>query len=393
MSTDESKTPISLWDARIGAFAEAVAKNIDDVNKLLVDIVGDPSDEALTVLDDVEAVPDADLKAAFAELKIPSGILNKHLSKLRGAVVSTANFSETATANAYDAILPAVPEDSSFLEILKTGGVLKVDTIAVLSAIKAAIANKLGLYDLPALIKNKMESYADSQDEPVTDDFYKLQKLVASRNYSEVLSALSIEGKFMSEAKKTAFFIKVDQHLWSGLRSFHQQLTAWQESYQLTANNPGLMMSLLLGGKAGNQSLLSGALMNPPETTGLHDEADAVINSINKVFAGVGVPVAKALAYDAAKIKEVLENPLLPASIGATNRDQMLKTLNIAVGADYIRLERNLVRYALGIMEFPKITSPDQEYPYLAALIQLGGSIAWDKLGFKSLAGIGKDVL
>jgi hypothetical protein len=112
-----------------------------------------------------------------------------------------------------------------------------------------------------------------------------------------------------------------------------------------------------------------------------------VINSINKVFAGVGIPVAKALAYDATRIKGVLENPALPAAVGAPNRDQMLRQLKLGVSADYVRLERNITRFTLGIMEFKKITVPNEEYSYLGAMLQLGLTIPWDKLGNK--AGIG----
>jgi len=131
-------------------------------------------------------------------------------------------------------------------------------------------------------------------------------------------------------------------------------------------------------GKAG--AMMPPGMMAPPETAGLHDEAEAVINSINKVFGGFGIPVAKALAYDATRIKNVLENPGLPAAIGVTTREQMLKTLGLSVGADYVRLERNITRFTLAIMEFPKITVPNEEYAYLGAMIQLGATIPWDKL-------------
>ena len=40
-------------------------------------------------------------------------------------------------------------------------------------------------------------------------------------------------------------------------------------------------------------------------------------------------------------------------------------------------------RYALAIMELPNVTSGNEEYGYLAAMLQLGAAIPWDRLGTK----------
>ena len=108
---------------------------------------------------------------------------------------------------------------------------------------------------------------------------------------------------------------------------------------------------------------------------------DAINVQINKVFAGVGIPVTMALAYDAMRIKEVLENASLPMQIGAPNREQMLKMLGVGVTADYVRLERNICRYALGIMEYPNVTAGQEDLAYLQSLWMLGSQIPWDRLG------------
>jgi hypothetical protein len=391
-TTTSKKKATKLWDTRISAFAAAVNKTAKEINEKLADIVGEPSDDALDVLNDVTAVPDTDLKTAFADLKIPSGILNLHLPKLRSAAIAGPSAADSAVTNTYDNLLPTVPEDSSFLDMLKVGGVLKVDVTAVLSAIKAAIASRLNLFDLPSVIKTKMEQYADQQEEPVNEEYFKLQKVVASRSYADVLNALGIEGQFMNENRKRDFLKKLDLYLWDSLFGFYQQLAAWNQSWMAGANNPNAMMMLLMSAK-GSGGVMPAGMMAPPETAGLHDEAEAVINSINKVFSGVGIAVARALAYDATRIKKVLEEPQLPATLGVTTREQMLKVLNAGVDADYIRLERNLTRFTLAIMEFPKITVPNEEQAYLVAMLQLGMSISWDKLGFKGKSGIGQGQL
>ena len=375
----ETKTFIETWNARIADFAAAAGKTPEEIENALKTLVGVPSEDALGILSDPSSLSDDDLKNSLVgELKIPIGVFKKHLSKLRGPQTIAAPVEERAPS--FD-ILPSVPEDESFIASLKVGGVLKVGSLEVMSAVKAAIANKVNLFGLPEIIKEKMEKFAEEQEEPVTKEYFELQKLVTSRSYAEVLSVLGVEGNFMTEARKKQFLQKLNQYLWSSLHQFNVMLMGWQESWMASVSNPAAMMSMMMMGTMGKPgAALPPGMMQPPETAGLHDESEAVIDSINKVFAGVGIPVARALAYDATRIKGVIENPSLPAAVGATNKDQMLKMLGMTVGADYVRLERNITRYTLAIMKYPEITVPNEDYAYLGAMIQLGNTIPWDKL-------------
>lgn len=382
----EDNSAILAWQDRVRAFATSVNKNPEDITKALATLTGEPSDDALSILSDPASISDEDLKNLLVngDMKIPLGVFNKHLTKLRGPKVVVIE-DRTPAGASFD-ILPPVPEDSSFLESLKVGGVLKVGSTEVLSAVKAAIANKLHIFDLPDVIKKKMEAFAEEQDEPVGKDYFELQKLVTRRSYAEVLSVLGVEGSFMSLARQNKFLQKLDENLWSALRGFQTQLVAWQDTWTAGVSNPAAMMSLMMMGQMGKSGVVMPAgMMQPPETSGLHDEAEAVINSINKTFAGLGIPVARALAYDATNIKGILENPALPAALGFATREIMLKGLGITVGADYVRMERNITRYTLSIMEFPKVTVPNEEYAYLGAMIQLGATIPWDKLESKGI--------
>ena len=372
-----------VWNERIGEFASSVGKTPEEVTLALTTLVGEPSEDAISILSDPTTLTDEDIKTLFVtgDLKIPIGVFKKHLPKLRGPIIEiVAPVEERPISMSFDT-LPTVPDDESFLASLKIGGIIKVGPTEVLSAVKAAIANKVGLFELPDVIKKKMEAFAEEQDEPVGKDYFELQKLVVSRSYAEVLSVMGIEGSFMSDARKNKFLQKLNLNLWTALHSFNELLSSWQKSWSDSVSNPAAMMSMMMMGQMGKAgAILPSGMMQPPETAGLHDEAEAVINSINKVFGGLGIPVAKALAYDATRIKNVLENPGLPAAVGSANRDQMLKSLGISVGADYVRLERNITRFTLAIMEFPKITVPNEEYAYLGAMIQLGATIPWDKL-------------
>ena len=131
-------------------------------------------------------------------------------------------------------------------------------------------------------------------------------------------------------------------------------------------------------------------MMAPPDTAPVRDSAEAFVNTVNGIFGGFGIPVARALAYDATRIKEVLEDASLPAALGTVSKDQMLKTLGVAVSADYVRTERDVTRFALAVMELSKVGAGNEEVAYITALFQLGSSIQWDKLpGGTGRSGIG----
>ena len=141
------------------------------------------------------------------------------------------------------------------------------------------------------------------------------------------------------------------------------------------AGNPALMMSALMAASGGGGMALPPGMMQPPDTGILRDNADAVADAVNRVFAGTGVQIAAALAYDASKIKGTLENLRLPALTGAANRDQMLKQLGVAVSATYPRLETNLTRFVLAVMRAKDQPSGNEELQYFGALFMLGSQI------------------
>jgi len=289
-----------------------------------------------------------------------------------------------ATVANFD-ILPVVPDDASWLAALKVGGMLKFNRDTVVGTVSAALANRVGLYELPKRIVEAMETFAESLEEPVPSDFFDMQRMLTEHNYAEVFAAIpGATGRYATQARKTALLAKLDQNLWSSLTSFHGLLSNWLDAWQKGMSNPAMMMGAIAS-LAGGGGMMPPGMMAPPPTDGLRDAAEGVIEGINKIFAGTGILVATALAYDAQQIRKALENPSLPSHIGAVNRDQMLKQLRVSVGSDYPRLEQNLKRYALGVIELPNVSAGQTELLYITALYQLGSAIMWDKLGLDSL--------
>ncbi len=379
------------WVAYITPFATALGKSVEEITAALKGLVGEPGDEAISLLKDREFTPDTDIGAAVGD-GAPKAKLAKAIAGLREIAPAPAA-SETAvpamSAATFD-VLPAVPSDEAWLNALKVGGVLRFNKETVTGTVSAALAARLGLFDLPEKIGLAMERQAESLQEPVGDDYYQLQALLTRRSYAEIFAAMpGVDGRFATQARKAALLGRINNRLWGSLNSYQQQLKQWVDAWQQGMSNPAAMVGMLSALAGGAGGIVPPGMMQPPPAEVLRDAADGVVNDINYVFAGTGMPVAMALAYDAQQIRKVLENPSLPAQVGAANREQMLRTLGVAVSSDYPRLERNLKQFALGIIEFQNVTAGQAELQYIVALYQLGAMIPWDRLDTAGVSGRG----
>jgi hypothetical protein len=321
----------------------------------------------------------------------------KLVGKLAPAAGQIDNIGQAVTgpvsAVSFDSVLPSVPSDASWLEALRAGGVLKVDQSSVISTIRVTLAHRVGFYDIPERLVRLMENFADENEEQVDTEFFKLRKQMIRRSYAEIFEAIDgLDGAYVTEARKKQLFQRIDHHLWPAIIGFYGQLKSWQEAWMQGAANPAMMMGAMMAA-SGGIGVMPPGMMQPPDTGALRDYADSVADAVNKVFAGTGVQIAAALAYDASKIKEALENSRLPALIGAANREQMLRQLGVAISATYPRLETNLTRFILSIMQVKDQPAGNEELQYFGTLFMLGSQIPWDQLGESgqggAIAGIG----
>lgn len=369
---------VDNWTAYITPFASTIGKPVADVTNALKGLVGESGDSAIALLQNEDDTPTVEIKDALKGLGVPTAVLNKAIKGLRKA--EQAATSAGLSTGYYDSVLPILPDDESFVQMLRTGGILKPGNIEVICAIRAALASSVGLYDLPSTLLEKMEAFAEDQSEPCGAEYYTLRKMITRKSYGEIFEALNIDGASITQKKKDQLLGKLKDILWPVLSQFNQKVISWVNMWQQGAANPGALMTAMASMMSGGRAGMPVGMMQPPQTTALRTGAEDVIDKINKVFAGTGIVTARALAYDANNIKAVLTNPALPSQIGAANREQMLKMLHVDVSSDYVLLEQNITRYALALMNLPNVTSGDAEVAYLSAMFQLGNAIPWDKL-------------
>jgi hypothetical protein len=378
-NTNENQYPAG-WVSYLEPFAKALGIDVAKATEILKPVAGEPSEQAIGILKDVSLSPDGDLRNVMPE-GTPSGIANQAITLLREVKQAVE---QSVVFNPAMDLLPEVPNDGSWLQALKAGGTLKIDDATVISAVRAALADRVGLYDLPKKVAEAMEIQADETLEQLDLRFFSLRKQLTQRSYAEIFAAIDgLDGNFVTERRKRGLLEKINSYLWPTIISFQSQLKGWVEAWQQGAANPGVMMSAMAqmmsgGGIAG---ALPPGMMQPPDSGGLRDAAEGVNDDLNRIFAGTGVVVARALAYDANQIKTTMEDSALPTLIGAASRDQMLRQLGVDVSSNYTRLEINLTKYVMGILNIKDIPAGNEETAYFGSLFMLGSQIPWDQIG------------
>ena len=244
----------------------------------------------------------------------------------------------------------------------------------------AGLADQFGLFEVPEKLVDLMLQRADELSEPCGKEFYSLLKLVRRKRYAEVLEAMDIEAAFVTKRRKTDLIHRVKMVLWVALRDFHRAMRDWKKAWLADmGENQMLAMAVALSQRTDGTAMPEG-LVTPPDTGMLYDAAEAVNDAINTLFSGMRLPVAVAMATEAKKIKELLDNKDLPQAIGATTRDEMLRILGVAATANDVRLEQSLARFTLAILLLPNCKDEPNEYKFLSQLFQLGQQIKWDEL-------------
>ena len=334
-------------------------------------------------LSDLTLLDEGDLIKAGVK-PVQARKLLAELKKGTSATTGITDAGKQAIQSQLETLLPAIPSDESWLNALKTGGVLKVDESSYIAAMRAALADRAGLYKVPTALADAMEKYADETEEQVDPTYYALRQSLTRRRYGDIFAAIpGLDGSYITDARRKEFLKRIQDTLWPELAASYRALDNWYQTWRASFADPSMLIAAISGGLGGHAGV---NMVTPPDTSPLHDAGDTLVDAVNRVFRGTGIQVAAAMAYDANLIRKTLEDPRLPSMVGVKNRDLMLKKIGINVSSNYVRLEQNLVKYMLSFVNHDTVTS-DVETNYFVALWQLGTQIDWNSLGLNGVSG------
>lgn len=303
----------------------------------------------------------------------------KLVADLNKPAAPAAPAAPIASPFAMTSVLPTVPDDGDFLKLLQVGGTLKMQPADVIAAVRVTFAQRYGLFEIDDKIVAAMESRAEEMEEPYPQVYYDIRKALARKAHSDILQALEVPGTIVSERNKKAFLGRL-VGIWDVLSDFQGRIDSWQGAWQTKMSNPGVLFSgiaaMMSGGAAAGAA---SGLVDAPDTAPVLDAATSVIDSLNRMFAGAGIPVARALAADAVQLRQLFEKPEIVAATGAASREEMIKKLGLAVTADTVRSEKSVTQYVLAVLKLPEC--PATQLPmYIVALKELGANVPWDSL-------------
>lgn len=375
------------WKAAIQPFATRLGKTVEEVTTaiLATNIIASANDSSAEIIVDADSVKDEDFTRAFPNE--PVATLRKAIKDLREAAKpATTTATAMAAASRVTEVLAQLPSGESVLTGLSVAQVGKIERETVYRGIQVALAAKAGLYEVPRVVLHLMEDFVTNRmEEPAPKAYYDLEAVVARQDNAEVLKALEIDGRYVSQDRKREFVKRIEL-IWPAVRDFANVMERWYESYTKAAGNPLALMQLLSAAVSGSGAFMPTAIATP-DTSGLYDAAQTVVQAINKAFAGRVVPAALALAFDAERINKLLSNPEIIRFTGATNREDLVRIIakelkSALVTPEYRRLETGLGQYVLSVYELDKHAQPGapKELQYIAALYQLGQSVSWEKV-------------
>lgn len=378
------------WTNEIGKFATNLGKDIASVSVLLQPLVGGYGEEEVDLILDPDSVTDQDLINIANSLNVPIGKTRGAIKKLRdsssnknNATVAHPQNDTTAQAhqpNLANVLLPQVPDSKSFLRALSAVSTLKVEENYIFAVCRAYVGDRVGIFNLLKVIRDQIEDQLLALEEPATPNYYKIQKFVAQKQYSDIFAGLEfpVGANLINDANRNKLLRGFRDIVLTFLDEFQADLVLYEDACVKAFSNPGAVLGIIGGALGGNPN--SALMMGQPlDAQHLREKALSLNNALNRAFAGNGSLCARALAAESEHIQEVLAMPDLPVMLGTVNREQMLKKLGVNVSLDMVRTEAVLCQYILGIMKLEAVL-PTSETNYLYALSQLGRTIKFDWL-------------
>ena len=338
------------------------------------DVLEKAKGEGLTSGEDAKLLTEAEW-IGYGVPKIQARKLTAELNKPAAAPAPAP----VAVTGVMTSVLPTVPDDGDFLKQLQVGGTLKMQPADVIAAVRVTFAQRYGLFDIDERIVSAMEQRAEEMEEPYPQVYYDIRKALSRKAHAEILQALEVPGTIVSDRNKKAFLGRL-AGIWDVLADFQERIDGWQGAWQTKMSNPGVLFSgiaaMMSGGAAAGAA---SGLVDAPDTAPVLDAASSVIDNLNRMFAGAGIPVARALAADAVQLRQLFEKPEIVMATGAATREEMIKKLGLAVTADTVRSEKSVTQYVLSVLKLPEC--PVNQLPmYIVALKELGANIPWESL-------------
>lgn len=340
------------WNLVVGRFAKDINKDLKAVSDQLSVLVGDPSDSALDLVLNPNLVKDEDLTQICTALSVPLAIARNAIANLRGVATKpqahnnapNAQVQNLASAQSnYLSLIADIPMGDSFIKAMSMTTRLKVDELSIIALTKAYVANIHGIFDVMKKIHEKGEANLRRLRTPAPASLIKLMQALTKKQYSAIFSALDVDvtASMINEENRLMLLKGFQDTTLPFVQKFvNTSMKAWVEDYNQNSLNLGNLVKAISGG---------GLVDQTTETDSLRMEASAINDILNSNFAVYGLYCAGALAYEAHKVKELLQDPQYMTLLGAQSQEDMLSMIGSNVSDGDVMLETRLCQLLIGL--------------------------------------------
>ena len=336
-------------------------------------------------VEDLSGLTEQDLVSVGMKVLPARNLLKTILSATTQQPAAEVAGADTAEPPAMS-VLEQLPPDQTLLESLRVGGVLKVEHARVVMAGRCLWAQQTGMYGADKRLMDMIDRhYTSAVEEPNPPIFWELNAARTRNRFAPIFNALKMPGAsvYATASARNAYWDKMNQVFIPRLQELQRQLTVWYDTWtKQAAANVSINLGAALATSQGQVGVLPAQRI--PPITNILGSVDAMIDSINKVFAGRNEVVAIALAVDAQRLRELLKRNDLHTFTGSASREVMLRDLGVAATTDVILMENNFSMFlhnAIRVHTLP--TTGRMTAMFLQELQEVGANIDWDRLGKK----------
>ncbi len=289
------------------------------------------------------------------------------------------------TAPAANIMLLSAPGDDDLLRALKLGGRPEFEPENIAAVIRAAVAQRGGLFALPNTLVKAIRDEARAQRKPNPPILIQVRRELNRRSdvaaiFADLLPEEQSATAYVTADDKKECLAALDS-MWPAFIGYQKRLRAFRAEAFQTMMTGGLMANMA-GGNAmmAMQGLDPAILMGATLATDTYvDDSEGMIEALNGVFMDQGLYASRVLGAESARLLKILKMPGLVTAVGATNFDDMLRKLGIGVTSDVVRAQNNLVAWAVNVIDLPNKDSASLP-GVLLSLCNLGEQIPWDRL-------------
>lgn len=272
-------------------------------------------------------------------------------------------------------LVDAYKDEDAWIRDLQQKGIVEFDVETYIAGIKALLAANIGVFEAIPKLMQMVNDYAVRNAKPAPSLFYDLQMILTKRYYGLVVAATDDSNYkgvpiYATEEDMLDLFKRMREDLVPSILNAARAVARWYGAYSSQSMNDYFT----------HQVRGSVSSTNYPSPAPIDEAGKALRISINRVLSGNGTQKALAIRNEYKTFIRVLNDPALPQSVGAVDRDGVLAQLGFDADAAAIRSEIFIINFVINVIKADDYKKGKDELRFYTELYGLANQIDWSGL-------------